>query len=218
MRANFIHRLVGGSKQNVHRRLGLLFHEGWLDRPQQQRQSWNARYAPRVYELTPKAKAFLKDAGTPVHNWKGNRQFWHQLMVADIASSFETLAKLNGLLFRTQQNLIGDKPLLLPCYIEWRAQKARKPIEPDALFAVGDAVMLLEADRNTENLVIHNLELNSYLRKLLCYRDIVFNKITEKMWSLPTPFILNVTTSRPHLQNIKKLFVQIGEENGSSNP
>lgn len=217
-RANFLHRLVGGSKQNVHRRLGLLYKTGYLARPEQQRQSWNARYAPRVYELTPKSKEVLESIGLVPNAWAGARQFWHQLMVADIVASFETIAKLNGVRFRSHRDIIGEKRLTLPCYIEWNSQKASKPIEPDALFALGDTYFLLEADRNTENLLIHNLELNSYLRKLLCYRDVILNKTTEKVWGIPTPFILTVTTSKAHLNNIKELFLTIGRAHGQENP
>ena len=198
-RANFLHGLVGGSKQNAHRRLGTLYHAGYLARPEQQRQSWNARYAPRVYELTPKSRKVLQDLGVPLNTWTATRQFWHQLMVADVLLSFQAAAKTSGLPFRLNGDILGEKPLKLPCYIEWGTQKASKPIEPDALFAIGDAYFLLEADRNTENLLIHNLELNSYLRKLLCYRDVMFNKTTEKVWSIPQPFILTVTTSTPHI-------------------
>lgn len=218
-RANFLHRLVGGSKQNVHRRLGILCKQGLLVRPEQQRQSWNARYAPRVYALTEKSKEALGQHGIPPITYdRGSRQFWHQLMVADILISFETIAKINGLSFRLAPDIIADKPLKLPCYIEWREQKVSRGIEPDALFALGDTLFLLEADRNTENLLIHNLDLNSYLRKLLCYRDIIFNKTTEKVWGIPTPFILTVTTSRLHLENIKKLFLTIAEHFGQQSP
>jgi len=217
-RANFIHRLVGGSKQNVHRRLGRLHKAGYLARPDQQKQSWNARYAPRVYELTAKSRAVLHDLGIVPNTWSGSRQFWHQLMVSDLLISFETLARINALPFRTHRDILGDKPLRLPCYIEWGSQKVSKPIEPDALFALGETYFFLEADRNTENLLVHNLELNSYLRKLLCYRDIIFNKTTENVWGIPQPFILTVTTSRAHLENIKKLFVTIAQQYGHTKP
>lgn len=217
-RANFLHRLVGGSKQNVHRRFGTLYRAGYLSRPEQQRQSWNARYAPRVYELTPKSRKILQDIGVDVHTWSATRQFWHQLMIADILLSFEAVAKMSDVPFRMNRDILGEKPLKLPCFIEWGTQKASKPIEPDAIFAVGDTYFLLEADRNTENLLTHNLELNSYLRKLLCYRDVAYNKTAEKVWGIPQPFVLNVTTSRSHLENIKKLFVTIGEHFGKANP
>jgi hypothetical protein len=227
LRANFIHGLVGGSKQHVQRRLGDaiikgkpygLLAEGLVSRPEQQKQSWNARYSPRVYELTQKSKAVLAQQGTELVEWKGSRQFWHQLMVADIVSSFEMAAKRNGWRFRDHRQIIGDKPLSLPCYIEWGEQKVSKPIEPDALFALNDTYLILEADRNTENLETHNLQLNSYLRKLLCYRDVVFNKTTEKVWGIPTPFILTVTTSKPHLENIKALFLKIAAAKGVKDP
>ena len=79
-------------------------------------------------------------------------------MIADIVLSFEAVAKMSGVPFRLNREILGDKPLKLPCYIEWGAQKASKPIEPDAIFSVGDKYFLLEADRNTENLLTHNLE------------------------------------------------------------
>ena len=208
LRANFIHRLVGGSKQNVCRRLGILFKAGYLSRPPQQLQSFNARYAPRVYELTPKSRAVLQQHGVAVREWHGEIQFWHRLMIADIVSSFEVLAKINGLPFKDQWDILANKPMTLTASIEWGKLKSDKPIEPDALFAVGNTYLLLEADRGTESVERSNLHQASYLRKLLCYRDVLTKHTAQHEWEIPDPIVLTVTTKATALANILKLFIR----------
>lgn len=235
LRANFIHRLVGGSKQHVQRRLGDskfkgkdfgLAGAGFIRKPEQQLQSYNARYSPRVYELTPKGKEVLKQHGVPIRIWQGELQFWHRLMVADIVSSFEILAKMNGLRFRDQWDILGDKPLSLPTTIDWGKLHSDKPLEPDALFAFDNRYFLLEADRGTEAVERSNLHQTSYLRKLLAYRDIIRSKTTEREWGIPTPFVLTITTKprdpdnprNDRIENIKNLFLEIGRVHGQEKP
>src|ERR1039457_807499 len=109
-RSNFIAALHGGSQQHRKRDLGKLRRRGLLGAPDQQKDSANYRYSPRVYELTPKAKAELERVGHTPTKWIGERQFWHQLMVADILMSFEIACKERGLRFRHRKELIGEAP------------------------------------------------------------------------------------------------------------
>src|SRR5216684_8803878 len=63
LRSTFIHAFVGGNQKRLVERLGDLFHEGYLNRPFQQWQAFNARYTPAIYELDDLAERFLRDNG-----------------------------------------------------------------------------------------------------------------------------------------------------------
>ena len=218
LRANFLHRLLGGSKQNVQRRFGILYKHGYLAKPEQQLQSYNARYSPRVYELTIKSRAVLQSHGVELRKWNGEQQFWHRLMIADIVSSFEMLAKMNGLEFKDQWDILDDKGISLPASIEWGKLKSDKPFEPDALFAIGNTYFLLEADRGTESVERSNLHQASYLRKLLCYRHMFINKTPQHEWGIPAPIVLHVTTKKDRVPNILQLFNDVAAHFGQTSP
>jgi hypothetical protein len=215
LRANFIHRLAGGSKQHVQRRLGWLRKEGYLGCPEQQKQSWSARCAPRVYELTQKSKALLQQNSIPVIHWQGERHFFHQLMVSDIVSSFEISARYAGLPFKIKSEIIGERPLSLPTSISYtfpwgKTETCTKSIEPDALFSVGNAHFLLEADRSTETIKPSNLRQSSFLRKLLQYKDVFDTRRYQTEWGLPSVLVLNVFTSKEHCENVKACRAELG--------
>src|ERR1700692_2667158 len=89
LRSNFIAAYHGGSQQHRKRDLGPLRGRGYIAMPDQQKDSPNYRYSARVYELTPKGKIELRANGGPPTDWRQSRQFWHQLMIADIVMSFE---------------------------------------------------------------------------------------------------------------------------------
>src|SRR5665213_2127547 len=88
LRSTFIHTLVGGYKIALIKRLGTLFHDGYLDRPAQQWQAINARYMPAVYELGTRGAQALRSVGIAV-NPMSSQQFSHSLMVCDILASIE---------------------------------------------------------------------------------------------------------------------------------
>jgi hypothetical protein len=161
-------------------------------------------YTPRVYELSPKGKAALIASGiTPIH-WVGERQFWHQLMVADIVMSFEIACKSRGLRFRHRKDIIGSAPLTFPTEISHQFPKHSDHysgvLQPDELFAINDTYFILEADRHNEPITRPTLATSSYLRKILQYRAVL--KSTSYKALIPNMLVLNITTSPTHADNI----------------
>ena len=122
-RSNFIAAYHGGSQQHRKRDLGKLRRSGLLSAPTQQKDSANYRYSPRVYELTSKSSAALSRCGTDLTKWKGDRNFWHQLMVGDIILSLEIACKKRNLRFRHRTEIIGDTPLQFKCSITHQFSK-----------------------------------------------------------------------------------------------
>jgi hypothetical protein len=206
-RSNMLAALLGGSAQNRKRELGALREQGYLRCPEQQKDAGNYRYSPRIYELTQKAREVLRNAGIAPINWKGERQFWHQLMVADILLSFQVGCKERGLRFQSQSQIIGDKGLALPCRISHTFSSGRtltwdKALRPDELFAINDTHFLLEADRQNEPIERSEFQTSSYLRKLLQYRDVFANRTYKTELGIQKLLVLNITLSEDRVRNI----------------
>jgi hypothetical protein len=64
LRSTFIAAYHGGSTQHRKRDLGPLHRRGYIAAPDQQKNSANYRYSPRVYELAAKGKVELVANGT----------------------------------------------------------------------------------------------------------------------------------------------------------
>ena len=205
VRSNFLYALDGGNHQNIKVALQELRADGFIYRPPQQLQAFNARYAFAIYSLTTKGAQGLLESGVEPNRWKAENQFWHKVMVADIAVSFELIARKRNLPFRHKEHIIGDKPLALP------AGKITHPttghtfegsLFPDALIGFGDIHLLVEADRNTESIHRPDFRTSSYLRKLLQYKNVFQSGVYKTEWGIPSLFVLNITISEPHSRNI----------------
>jgi len=236
LRSSFIHAFVGGNKIALIKRLGTLYHNGYLDRPAQQWQAINARYMPAVYELGQKGTQALRAIGISVNSMP-SQQFSHSLMICDILGSIELGIKSDpSLRFISWQEIVAklptvaadrQNPLELPCSIAFTfprtktTHRSTKALVPDAVFGIeyrasrSYRFFALEADRNHEPIFRTNLSQTSYLRKVLQYREIA--KGTYKThWGLPNLLVLNVTTSEPHMSNIMKLVRDVCGEKGAS--
>jgi hypothetical protein len=120
LRSTFIHAFVGGDKTQLLKRLGNLFHEGYLDRPRQQWEAVNARYRPAVYEIGDRAMEALRAGGLidPAavvgiarSRTGAQRQFAHSLMICDILASIELATKHSPTLrFIPWQEIITKAP------------------------------------------------------------------------------------------------------------
>src|SRR5262249_373938 len=68
------------------------------------------------------------------------------------------------------------------------------------------------ADRNTMPVARSNLKENSYLRKILAYRSVVFNNTYQTQLGIRNLRVLTVTTNAEHQANIKDLVADISRE------
>jgi hypothetical protein len=205
VRSNFLYALDGGNWQNTKVALQQLREAGLICRPTQQLQSLNARYAFHIYSLTPKGEQALPQYGITPVRWSVQRQFWHKVMVADILISLELIARARQLPFKHKYEIIGDKPLALPAGVITHPITNKTydgQLLPDALMAIGDTNFLVEADRNTESIERADFSASSYLRKLLQYKNVFQSGVYKTEWNIPSLFVLNVTISESHAQNI----------------
>lgn len=236
LRSTFIHAFVGGYKVALIKRLGTLYHDGYLNRPKQQWQVINARYMPAVYELGRKGEQALHTLGIALNNMP-SQQFSHALMICDILGSIELGIKADPRLRLISWDEIVAKlpaatkaqrnPLEVACNISFTFPRSKtthrlsKPLIPNAVFGIEYRLsksfrfFALEADRNNEPVLRNNLSQTSYLRKILQYREIAKGAY-KSHWGLPNLLVLNVTTSQRHMTNIIKLVNDLTGSKGAS--
>jgi len=89
--SDYIHAFIGGNAKALTRRLNLLSRKPnlYLARPHQQRESASANHRPLIYELDERAIRVLRERGASPPAKGPSRYFAHELMIAQIMSSFE---------------------------------------------------------------------------------------------------------------------------------
>ena len=220
------------------KRLGDLFHEGYLDRPEQQYQYANALYLPAVYELNKRSASVLREAGrhhAPALLERGregaHRHFAHALMIADILASIELGTRASGLRFISAAEIISKGP----CRNLENPFRVRTPVSfeghapvdvavvPDGLFGLeyqseagkSYRFFALEADRNTMPIRRSRLMQSSYVRKLLAYGEVLTQGIYRSHFGIPNLLVLTVTVSDTHRTNIMAVLEEITGGKGS---
>jgi hypothetical protein len=200
-RANMIAARLGGSIQNRKRELGELHRAGFLRKPRQQEEAYNARYSPWIYENGPQAEKVLREGGYTPAKAEG-QLFWHQVMISDLMLSIETWCRDAGRAFAHRP----VKDLRLPCSISHsingQLHRCDLAYIPDEVFAVDGLHFALEADLHNEPIHRSTLAQTSYLRKFLQVREILANKTYQTVWGIPQLLVLNVTVSDEHCRNI----------------
>ena len=216
IRANMLHTLDGGNRQNIKVALQELRNTGIIYCPHQQEEGWTEFGRYFIYALTPKGKQLLHDSGIAPIDWQAKHQFWHRVMVADIVASFEAIAHKRKLTFKSRDEILQGKPFELNAGLIVHPRTGAtydRPLFPDELFAIGDYYFALEADRNTESIERADFKASSYLRKLLQYQN-VFKNQAYKDWGIDKLFVLHISTSPAHTSNI----IALAENPPASSP
>jgi hypothetical protein len=231
LRSTYIHAFVGGaSATRFKERLGDLFHEGYLDRPEQQWQFANANHRPAVYESGLGAERTLHESGIVVDDSRsflstaGHRQFQHSLMICEVLASLDLEVRADPRL-----RLIAWPEILGRAPEATRLSLApfRVPLPsggylvPDGLFGIeytqegtkAYRFFALEADRGTMPVTRSNPNQTSYLGKLAAYREIIARQIHKTHWGIPNLLVLTVTTSERRITDIMSRLEDESERN-----
>jgi hypothetical protein len=227
--STYIHAFVGGaSETRFKERLGDLFHEGYLDRPERQWEMANCRHRPVIHELGAGARRILSEGEIVVepYTWfaaSPHRQFAHSLMVCEVLASIEL-----GIRERTDLRFIAWPEILAKAPVTTResAMPVRLPtttqsggVVPDGLFGIEYAAngtkayrfFALEADRGTMPVARSKPNQTSYLGKIAAYREVVASQGHKTQWGLPNLLVLTVTTSGVRVADIvSALECQVG--------
>jgi hypothetical protein len=230
LRSTHLVALSGGSAQATLRRLQLLFHHGYLDRPPMQL-DWYARGSePMVYALGSRGMDILerveqvRRGGTrwDTKNRNLSRLFLHHtLAVAEVMVAFEVACQSReGVRFIPPEEVLAEAPaktqrLRLPFRSQVDVRQGgevhRLGVEPDQVFGLrfegqpenrNRAFFFLEADRGTMPVARRGLRQTSFLRKLLAYQETWRQGLYQAHLSIPNFRVLTVTTSRERREHL----------------
>jgi len=240
LRSTFIHAFAGGASENRFKeRMSALFHEGYLDRPEQQWQVAECRHTPAVYELGRGARRVLDSLGgedvapATALGTSAYRQFQHALLICDIVASIELELQADpSKRLVTWREIVAKAPQLqgrerglcwkTNVYDSKSGRTAELTVVPDAMFGIAYKrdgrdlyrFLALEADRATMPVTRCTFEQSSFLRKLLAYSAVIDRRMHTASFGLPNLIVLTVTTSQHHLAQMLEVLAQRGGETG----
>jgi len=218
LRSSHIYSLVGGSSQQIVRRLQLLFHHQYLTRPRSQIEFYH--YGGRreiVYGIGKEAASLLKIEFGPMfrdvpwdeENGSVKRVFLeHALLVSDIMVSLELACLHTGVRLFTEQDLAKSNQ---PFRWKMNVQGQKISVAPDRVFALESSgtggntrrsYFFLEADRGTMPVIRKTLAQTSFYRKLLAYEATWSKLIHEKHFGFSRFRVLTVTTNTMRVKSL----------------
>jgi hypothetical protein len=229
--------LVGGSRQTLLRRLQLLYHHGYLERPRAQLDYYHKSGSRHiVYGLGNKGGNFLKDElGTAfrsicwgVKSRSVGRVFLdHAILVSDVMVTIELACrKMNVRLLTERELRLSDRTIPESKVFQWKVKvnkRVKLGVIPDRVFAleIGNqngktnrAVFFLEADRGTMPVMRRNLSQTSLYRKFLTYEATWAQSIHRKLFRFERFRVLTVTTSAARLKSLVKTCSQLKTGHG----
>jgi hypothetical protein len=185
-------------------------HGFYLERPEQQFASLNARYQPLSYELTDVGIRALRDKGIERQSaTPPSGPCLHRFMTACITASIELAVRQAGFRYITAADILRHPK----CPANTR--RAENPLAlgignavmvPDQLFGIDYGgrfrFFALEADRKTETIMTRKSNARAFGKKLDAYAEIVKREAYKDVWGIPTLFVLTVTTSLPHMRTM----------------
>lgn len=223
-----LHQWLGGSRQNLLRRLHRMFHHGYLDRPTAQLDYYHRGGSqPMVYGLGRRGAGRLRrDLNVPFarFDWAGRpravgRLFLeHTLLVADVVTQLEVACRRRGDIHLVLLDGLTPENGTVSPRRTWLwsvtvASRQRVGVAPDRVIALEPVdpanngerqTFFLEADRGTMPIQRSNLRQSSVERKLLAYEATWSQRIHQTRFGLPRFRTLIVTRSHDRASNILK--------------
>ena len=226
LRSTHIVALIGGSPQQLLRRLQLLYHHGYLERPRAQIDYYHRGGSRHlVYGVGSKGAAVLRqesnsdrqDLDTSRKNRGIGRLFLeHALLISDVMVGLELACRKSGIV-----RLLTGNQIPLPDHIQnqrepfrWNVtlpNRQKLGIVPDQVFALefigqppgrNRAYFFLEADRSTMPVTRQNLKQTSFYRKLLAYEATWTQGLHRSRFGFHRFRVITVGSSRPRIENI----------------
>ncbi len=230
LRSTHLVALMGASKQTTLRRLQLLFHHGYLDRPPMQLDWYTRGSEPFVYVLGNRGAKLLEAEGVArprAVRWDTKKRnvsrvfLHHTLAVAEVMVAFEIACRgREGVRFIPPEEVLAGAPeatrrLRLPFRWQVEVRQGGKPyrlgIEPDKVFGLEfhgapenrrRAYFFLEADRGTMPVARKGLGQTSFVRKLMAYQETWRQGLHRKHLDIPNFRVLTVATSEERVRHL----------------
>ena len=221
LRSSHIRALTGGSPQQLLRRLQLLYHHGYLERPRAQLEYYGTGGSrPMVYGLGNRSAQLLQHefgiSALPSRQSEKNgsvRRIYlaHALLVSDVMVAVELACRRNGIRFCDGPELPLPESLKQESHpFRWDVKafgRVKLGVVPDRAFALDfgggrRSLFFLEADRGTMPVMRKNLSQTSFFRKLLAYEATWLQSIHEKRFGFHRFRVMTVTTSAERVKSL----------------
>jgi hypothetical protein len=233
LRSRHITSLLGGSEQQIIRRLQVLFHHGYLERPRAQLTYYDSPGSrPIAYGLGNKGGGLLRrefgiavdaNAWNEKNNSIGRIFLDHTLLVSDIMVALELACRKRGIRLLYEDEL--DLPVTKRPFQWWVKIPGgtKLTVVPDRVFALEypdssgkpeRAYFFLEADRGTMPVVRKHLSQTSFRRKLLAYAATWTNKVHQRHLGIHRFRVLTVTTIPGRVHSLLQACSQLERGHG----
>lgn len=221
--------LVEGNDQAIIRRLGLLYHAGYLDRPREQIRKQFYGSSPMIYALGYRGADYLSEIyaqprskidWTTKNKEIGSVFLDHALMVSNFMVCLEVACQLKGIKFISPEEILEDMPereIKSGSPFGWtvpvtrqsagRDKEIKISIVPDAVFGLefktGDAAyFFLEADRSNMPIVRSSFNKSSFLKKLMAYWYSQETGVINQVFGFKAPRVLTITLSQERINSM----------------
>jgi len=212
---------LAGSVQHITRRLGRLFHAGFLDRPKAQLLIQPRANAHMVCCITNAGQAILRERGFPTFasppRARGETvalSLSHTLRVTDVMLAFERTAAACGARFLHREDWQKDSEegqhltlMRWSITIQYDAKRVRCAVIPDAVFALDQegkrSYFFVEADRGTMPVSRGSADQTSFRRKVLAYKATRDAGILWKRHAIPGFRVLVIAESERRLRSLR---------------
>lgn len=224
LQSHHLLKLLPGSRQHLIRRLGRLFHAGFLDRPVQQLYVRDKIGQMIAYCLTTRGlKALSEHASYPVPSLPSQKgttaalSLAHSLRVTDVMVAMEAASAARQVSFHWPLEWRSDQsaPERPPVRLKWSVtlkpgQKLMKTWQiPDGAFSLqppqGEPrYFILEVDRGTMPVIRRGLSQSSFQRKILSYKEARRQGVLWTRFQIPAFRVLVVAESRRRLSSLQQ--------------
>jgi hypothetical protein len=225
LRSTHIVALLADGSQQLLRRLQLLYHHGFLERPRAQLDYYHQGGSRHiVYGIGNKGGNLLKsEIGLAIPKRWGQKSrsigrifLEHALLVSEVMVAIEIACRENGrikLLTDDQLPLLAEASRQRPRF-NWKVNISsglKLGVIPDRVFALeypdqagnlDRAFFFLEADRGTMPVRRRTLTQTSFYRKLLAYEATWSQSVHRKRFRFHRFRVLTVTTSAERLRSL----------------
>jgi DNA-binding Lrp family transcriptional regulator len=220
LRSHQIASLMAASSQQVLRRLKLLFHHGYLERPRAQLEYYEKGGSrPMVYGLSKKGGMLLEQELGIAATWSEKNQdvgrmfLQHAILTSDVMVAVELACRKRGdIRFLTEDQLaLQSERKQFQWHVKVSDRGVRLGVIPDRVFAleymdrqnkIERVYFFLEADRGTMPVVRRGLSQTSFYRKLLAYEATWSQKIHQRKLGIKRFRVLTVTTNAARVKSL----------------
>lgn len=220
LRSTHLRDLIGGPSAQLLRRLQVLYHHGWLDRPRCQIDYFHKRGStPIAYCLGSRGASYMRrELDTPFSKMVWSREgrdvgryfLDHALMIGDVLVAIERACRGDAGMrrFVAPESLAASQVSGDPFRWSVELNGKRVGLVPDGVFGLTDEagclhIVFLEADRGTMPITRRGNHLSSISRKLSAYAALWRTGRFAARFGTNRFTVLMVTPGEPRAESIR---------------